>query len=69
MIIKQILYPLVIVGLPNVNPTESIVNKLDYTMQSNVCQTEKNKNTLEYNYITTKELLEQNHKKYQDLIR
>ena len=59
---------MVIVGLPAVNTIEFTINKPDYTIQDSVCQPEKHKNTLEFNYITTKELLENNHQKYQDLL-
>jgi hypothetical protein len=60
---------MVIVGLPDTNFLQSIpISKFDYTMVHNECQEEKYKNTMEQNYWTTKELIESNHKKYQDII-
>ena len=57
MIIKQIFWPMVIVGLPTVNLSESIINKLDYTTTVKQCQQQNFKSTLEYNYITTEEYI------------
>lgn len=59
---------MVIVGLPTVNDFTIRVNKHDYTTPYNDCQLEQEKNTLEYNYITTEEFIQNNHKKYQDII-
>jgi hypothetical protein len=60
---------MVIVGLPDANFIESMtISKLDYTTPFKTCQVEKQKNTMEYNYITTEELLESNNKKYQEIL-
>ena len=60
---------MVLVGLPNANVVQTItISKLDYTMVYNECQAEKYKNTMDFNYITTQELIESNNKKYQDLL-
>lgn len=60
---------MVLVGLPDANLINSMtISKLDYTMQGNECQAEKYKNTLEYNFIKTEDLLESNNRKYQDIL-
>jgi hypothetical protein len=67
--ISQYIWPVVLVGLPSVNIIDSItINKLDYTLPYAECQEEKYKNTMEFNYITTQELLESNNKKYLDIL-
>ena len=69
MIIKQLVWPMVLVGLPDANVVQTMtISKLDYTMPCCDCQTEKYKNTMEFNYITTEELIESNNKKYQGLL-
>jgi hypothetical protein len=68
MIIYQDVITMAIVSLSTVNDLEPMINKSDYTMFDNTCQTEQWKNTLEYNYITAEEFIKNNHKKYQDII-
>jgi hypothetical protein len=70
MIINQIIWPMVIVGLSNANLYyQSSLSKLDYTTPCIDCQTQKQKNTIEYNYIKAKDVIETNNQKYQDLIK
>lgn len=67
--IDKYIWPVVLVSLPNVNIIDSTtINKPDYTLPYAECQEEKYKNTMEFNYITTKELIESNIKKYQDVL-
>jgi hypothetical protein len=67
--ISQYIWPVVLVSLPSVNLIDSItINKPDYTLPYAECQEEKYKNTMKKNYWTTKELIESNIKKYQDII-
>jgi len=69
VIIQKFVWSMVIVGLPNANIVQSIpISKLDYTTPYYDCQMENLKNTMDFNYITTKELLESNIKKYQDVL-
>ena len=69
MIIKYI-WPVIIVSLPTAEINNIITfSKLDYTSRFAECQEDKEKNTLEYNYIKAKDLIENNNQKYQDLIR
>jgi hypothetical protein len=58
---------MVLVGLPTVIDYEFILNKPDYTISYNSCQMENNKNTLEYNYIKSQELIETTIQKHQDI--
>jgi len=62
-------WPVFIVGLPAVNHIHSTLNKLDYTTPIADCQTEKQTNTLEYNYITTEKYLESQILKHQDIMK
>lgn len=67
--IEKYIWPVVLVGLPNADFVQlTTISKLDYTLPYAECQQTKEKNTLEYNYITTEELLESNNKKYQELL-
>ena len=67
MIIKYL--PVLIVSLPTANLIDlNIISNLDYTTPHTHCQEETYKNTLEYNYITTEELIESNGMKFQDII-
>ena len=67
--IDKYIWPVVLVSLPSVNLIDSItINKPDYTLPYVECQEEKYKNTMNFNYITTEELLESNSKKYQDIL-
>jgi hypothetical protein len=60
---------MVIVSLSEVNIDTFIpISKLDYTISYDGCQQEKNKSVMEYNYITTEELIKSNIKKYQDIL-
>lgn len=59
---------MVIVSLSTVNPLELSFNKSDYTTIYIDCQEEKQKTTMEYNYITTEEYLQSQIQKYQDVI-
>lgn len=68
MITTKIIWPMVIVGLPTVNHYDFRFNKHDYTRPSNCCQMEKEKNTLEYNYIKSQEYIQKNIEKYQDVL-
>ena len=68
MIITEIIWPMVIVSLPAVNSSDNILNKRYYTTPSNFCQIEKEKNTLEYNYIKSQEYIRKNIEKYQDVL-
>ncbi len=60
---------MVIVGLPNANDIKTSISKLDYTIPYAECQQPKQQNTLDYNYIKTKDFIETNNQKYQDLIK
>jgi len=69
MISKPLIWSMVIVSLPSVNTDNFIlISKLDYTIPCDGCQQEKNKSVMEYNYITTEELIKSNIKKYQDML-
>ena len=68
MIIYQEVIIMGIVSLSTVNNSAVILNKQDYTICDNSCQTEQWKPTLEYNYTTAEEFIKNNHKKYQDII-
>ena len=69
MIIKQLLWSAVLVGLPDADVVKTItISKLDYTIPSTDCQQTKEKNTMDFNYITNEELIEHNHKKYDSII-
>jgi|APGre2960657373_1045057.scaffolds.fasta_scaffold14343_1 hypothetical protein len=57
MFIESAISVAVIVGLPTVNLEDYSFNKLDYTTNYKHCQPQNNKNTLEYNYITTEEYI------------
>ena len=59
---------MVLVCLPTANHYDSSISKHDYTTPHNFCQ-QPNKNTLEYNYIKSKELIETQNQKYQDIIK
>ena len=67
MLDKSFIWPMVIVSLPTANHYDLSFSKHDYTAYYNFCQ-QPNKNTLEYNYIKSQELLEINNKKYQDIL-
>jgi hypothetical protein len=56
---------MVLVGLPDAN--DYYLSKPDYTSLSVVCQ-EQNPNTLEFNFIRTKDHIESNIKKYEDIL-
>lgn len=59
---------MVIVSLTNAKIDNSVfISKLDYTMPYTNCQNEKFKSTLEYNYLTTEELIKSNIDKYQNI--
>lgn len=66
--IEKYIWPVVLVSLSDPSVIKPITSKFDYTLPYAECQPEKQKNTLEYNYITTEELIESNNKKYQDLL-
>jgi hypothetical protein len=69
MIVKQLVWSMAIVGLPDADVIKTMtISKLDYTIPYADCQTEKQKSTMEYNYITNEELLENNTKKYHTII-
>jgi len=69
MIISSFLWPMVIVSLPTVNlNTFDVFNKPDYTKPYCDCQVDSHNQTLEQGYITSQELIEYNHNKYQDII-
>ena len=74
MTINTFVYPLALVSLPIANCFELSFNKHDYTTVVNDCQYHNNasqpkiKNTMEYNTITNKELIEINNMKFQDII-
>ena len=60
---------MVLVGLPTADDVNlTSISKLDYTIPYADCQQKKFKNTLEYNYIKSQELLEINNQKYQDVL-
>jgi hypothetical protein len=68
MIIHDFIWPLVIVSLPTAIDVQlTSFSKLDYTIPYNDCQTEPNKDTMNHNFIKTKDYIENNHKKYQDI--
>ena len=66
--ISKFIWPMVIVGLPNVNDIKTSISKLDYTIPYAECQQPKQQNTLDYNYIKTEDLLELNNSKYQKIL-
>lgn len=69
MIINKVIWPLVLVGLPDANLLRSMtISKHDYTIPINDCQQSVFKNTKEYNYWTTEKLIEYNNNKYQDIL-
>lgn len=68
MIIKPVFWFVVIVGLPDANYNFVPTSKLDYTVPYDTCQQRKNKNTMEFNYITNEEVIESNIQKYQELL-
>lgn len=58
--IKQIVLPMVLVGLPiadDVNSTS--ISKLDYTIPYTDCQQAKFKNTMEHNYIREEDTIKE----------
>lgn len=70
MIIKQLIWPMVLVGLPDADVVQTMtISKLDYTIPCSDCQTEnddktesdyqteKYKDTMQYNYIKKWELI------------
>lgn len=68
MISKYIL-PVVIVSLTDVNINNYLsISKPDYTTMYADCQLEKEKSTMEYNYITTEKYLQKLILQYQDII-
>jgi len=68
--ISKYIWPVIIVSLPTAEIHHIITfSKLDYTSHFAECQQDKEKNTLEYNYIKAKDLIETNNQKYQDLIK
>jgi len=68
MIVQQLLWPMVLVGLPTVNSLEIKLNKHNYTTPSADCQLTKNKNSLEHNYIKQTEFIESSILKFQDIL-
>ncbi len=70
MIMHEFIWPMVIVSLSNASfYSKPSISKLDYTTPYNDCQTQNQKNTMEYNYIKAKDLIETNNQKYQDLLK
>jgi hypothetical protein len=67
-VLVQFSYPVFIVGLSTVNLLEINLNKPDYTTTIQICQQHNNKNSINYNYIKSEELIESNIEKYQDII-
>jgi hypothetical protein len=67
MIINSSLWPMVIVSLSTVQVNDYFY-KPDYTIPYSDCQHICYKNTLEQGYIKSEELIQINHKKYQDII-
>lgn len=64
--LKPIVY-CIIVSLPEAYCTSLVTcSKYDYITNSMVCQ-QNEKSTLEYNYITSEELIESNNNKYQEI--
>lgn len=61
--------PVFIVGLPTVNVMDITLNKLDYITPYADCQTEKQQNTLEYNYIKEYDYIQHNIEKYDAIIK
>ena len=61
-------WPVFIVGLPTVNVMDTSLNKLDYITPYADCQHSKEKNTIDFNYITNEELIKYNHQKYDTII-
>lgn len=61
MIIKQLVWPLVLVGLPNAKVLhQTTISKLDYTTPYADCQTINFRTTMNYNYITNDSLIKEN---------
>jgi len=66
MIVYKFIWPIVIVSLPDTNLCyQNSFSKPDYTIPYNDCQTEKNKDTMNHNYIKSQDLIEYNNNKYQ----
>lgn len=69
MIIKPVFVFAVIVSLTDVKPVDfHTFNKQYYNTQEEGCQLPKYKNTMEYNYKTMQELIEEDIDKYQDVM-
>ena len=67
--LQSFVYSFVIVGFPTVNYSTTLLNNRDYNTISEVCQQPQEKNTLDYNYLKSEDLIETNNQKYQDPIR
>ena len=68
MILKPIFCSVIIVSLSDACCNDFITySKVDYITHKEVCQ-EKERNTLEYNTIDSKEYIESNNQKYQDIL-
>jgi len=66
---KPIACCVIIVCLPDAKPVNNVTfSKADYITSKEVCQQPSEKNTLEYNYITTENLIQENNNKYQDIL-
>jgi len=69
MIAKPLIWSMMIVDLPNVNIDNFIpISKPDYIIPYDGCSPENNKNIMEYNYISTEELIESSIEKYQEVL-
>ena len=66
MIIHEFIWPVVLVSLSNANLCyQNSFSKPDYTIPYKDCQMEKNKDTMNHNYIKTQDLIEETNNKYQ----
>lgn len=66
--IKISYLPMIIVSLSNANFMEHHLSKPDYTSSITDCQQTPNKASIDYNYLTTQELIETNIEKYNDIL-
>ena len=65
MIVYKFLWPMFLVSLSDTNISyQNTFSKPDYTTSHNDCQKGKNKDTMNYNYIKTQDIIEENHTKY-----
>lgn len=70
--IKQIVLPMVIVGLPTAEDVRlTSISKLDYTIPYTISQTQgiDFRSTLKFNYTTTEDWIKEYNKKFKEMLR